>query len=60
VLVDDGHASYYLIHLVVEIQGYRREDATEKKPTMDTYWVPAVNNLVMLGRWALAEFTEIY
>jgi type III restriction enzyme len=34
-----------LLHLVVEIKGYRREDAKEKKSTMDTYWVPGVNNL---------------
>jgi type III restriction enzyme len=60
VLVDDGHGSDDLLHLVVEIKGYRREDAKEKKATMDTYWVPAVNNLGMLGRWAFAELTEIY
>ena len=34
-----------LLHLVVEIKGYRREDAKEKKSTMDTYWVPGVNHL---------------
>ena len=27
---------------------------------MDTYWVPAVNNMGTLGRWAFAELTEIY
>ena len=41
VLVDDGHGDDDLLHLVVEIKGYRREDAKEKKATMDTYWVPA-------------------
>jgi type III restriction enzyme len=60
VLVDDGHGPDDLLHLVVEIKGYRREDAKEKKATMDTYWVPAVNNLRTLGRWAFAELTEIY
>jgi type III restriction enzyme len=60
VLVDDGHGPDNLLHLVVEIKGYRREDAKEKKATMDTYWVPAVNNLGTLGRWAFAELTEIY
>jgi hypothetical protein len=30
---------------VVEIKGYRGEDAKEKKATMETYWVPGVNNL---------------
>jgi type III restriction enzyme len=27
---------------------------------MDTYWVPGVNNSGKFGRWAFAEFTEIY
>jgi type III restriction enzyme len=60
VLVDDGHGPDDLLHLVVEIKGYRREDAKEKKSTMETYWVPGVNNLKQYGRWAFAEFTEVY
>jgi type III restriction enzyme len=60
VLVDDGHGENDLLHLIVEIKGYRREDAKEKKSTMETYWVPGVNNLGTFGRWAFAEFTEIY
>ncbi len=60
VLVDDGHGPADLLHLVVEIKGYRREDAKEKKSTMETYWVPGVNNLKQYGRWAFAEFTEVY
>jgi type III restriction enzyme len=60
VLVDDGHGPEDLLHLVVEIKGYRREDAKEKKSTMDTYWVPGVNHLGAYGRWAFAEFTEVY
>jgi type III restriction enzyme len=60
VLVDDGHGEDDLLHLVVEIKGYRREDAKEKKSTMETYWVPGVNNSGKYGRWAFAEFTEVY
>jgi type III restriction enzyme len=60
VLVDDGHDLDDLLHLVVEIKGYRREDAKEKKATMDTYWAPGVNHLGTYGRWAFAEFTDIY
>jgi hypothetical protein len=60
VLVDDGHGADELLHLVVEIKGYRREDAKEKKATMETYWVPGVNHLRTHGRWAFAEFTEVY
>ncbi len=58
VLVDDGHGD--LLHLIVEIKGYRGEDAKEKKTTMDTYWVPGVNHHGCHGRWAFAEFTDVY
>jgi len=60
VLVDDGRGEADLLRLVVEIKGYRREDAKEKKSTMETYWVPGVNHLGTHGRWDFAEFTEIY
>ena len=60
VLVDDGHGEEDLLHLIVEIKGYRPEDAKDKKGTMDTYWIPGVNNLGSYGRWAFAEFTEVY
>ncbi len=59
-LVDNGHGPDDLLHLVVEVKGYRREDAKDKKATMDTYWVPGVNNLKTYGRWAFAEFREVY
>src|SRR6266511_3423423 len=59
VLVDDGHGDDDLLHLIVEIKGYRREDAKEKKATMETYWVPGVNNLGHYGRWAFAECTAV-
>ena len=60
VLVDDGHGQDDLLHLVVEIKGFRREDAKEKKATMDTYWVPGVNHHGRFGRWAFAELTDVY
>lgn len=60
VLIDDGRGLSDPLHLVVEIKGYRGEDAIEKKSTMDTYWVPGVNHLRSYGRWAFAEFTEVY
>jgi type III restriction enzyme len=60
VLVDDGHGEEDPLHLVVEIKGYRREDAKEKKSAMETYWIPGVNNHGQYGRWAFAEFTEVY
>jgi type III restriction enzyme len=60
VLVDDGNGNEDPLHLIVEIKGYRREDAKEKKATMETYWVPGVNNHGNCGRWAFAEFTDVY
>jgi type III restriction enzyme len=60
VLVDDGHGPNDPLHLIVEIKGYRREDAKEKKSTMDTYWVPGVNHLGTYGRWTFAELTEVF
>ncbi|MDD2732639.1 MAG: DEAD/DEAH box helicase family protein [Desulfuromonadaceae bacterium] len=60
VKVDDGKGEDDLLNLIVEIKGYRREDAKEKKSTMDVYWVPGVNNVKSYGRWAFAEFTEVY
>jgi type III restriction enzyme len=60
ILVDDGHGPEDPLHLIVEIKGYRREDAKDKKLTMDTYWIPGVNNLRAYGRWAFAEFAEVY
>ena len=60
VLVDDGRGDDDLLRLVVEVKGYRREDAKDKKKTMDTYWVPGVNNLGIYGRWAFAELTDMY
>ncbi|MBV8903477.1 MAG: DEAD/DEAH box helicase family protein, partial [Acidobacteriia bacterium] len=54
VLVDDGRGEDDPLHLIVEIKGYRREDAKEKKATMETYWMPGVNHLGKFGRWAFA------
>ena len=60
VQVDDGSGSEDPLNLVVEIKGYRNEDANAKKRTMETYWVPGVNNLRRYGRWAFAEFTKVF
>ncbi len=58
VRIDDGHGDNDLLNLVVEIKGYRGEDAKDKANTMDAYWVPGINNLGTFGRWAFAEFKE--
>lgn len=56
--INDGRED--ILNLIVEIKGYRGEDAKEKKLTMDTYWVPGVNNLKKYGRWAFIEFTDVF
>ena len=59
VVVDDGRGPDDPLNLVVEIKGYRGEDAKDKKLTMESRWVPAVNNLGTFGRWAFAEFRDV-
>jgi type III restriction enzyme len=58
VKVDDGHGPVDLLHLIVEINGFRQEDARDKKSTMETYWVPGVNRLQAYGRWGFVKFTQ--
>ncbi len=63
VQVDDGQSidgQLDPLNLIVEVKGYRGEDAKDKKNTMDVYWIPGVDNLGTFGRWAFAEFTEVY
>ena len=58
VQVDDGQDDP--LNLIVEIKGYRGEDAREKKNAMEAYWLPGVNALGQYGRWAFAEFTDVF
>jgi len=58
VRVDDGLEEP--LNLVVEIKGFRATDAQLKAETMRKLWVPGVNNLGSAGRWAFAEFTDVY
>jgi type III restriction enzyme len=58
VRVDDGREEP--LNLIVEIKGFRGEDAKEKANTMRAYWVPGVNNLGRFGRWDFAEFTAVH
>ena len=60
VLLDDGHGDHNLLRLVVEVKGYRGEDAKDKQTTMETLWVPGVNRLGAYGRWAFAEFRDVH
>ena len=58
VRIDEGRNEP--LNLIVEIKGFRREDAKEKKLTMGNYWILGVNNLQTYGRWAFAKFTDVF
>lgn len=60
VRVDDGQGIENPLNLIVEIKGYRGEDAKVKKETMQVYWLPSVNALGTHGRWAFVEFADVY
>ena len=45
---------------MLETKGYRGLDAQLKAETMRNLWVPGVNGLGAYGRWAFAEFREVY
>lgn len=47
-------------NLIVEIKGYRGEDAKEKANAMRAYRVLGMNNPGRFGRWAFAEFIEVF
>jgi len=60
VLIDDGRGKDDPLHLVVETKGYRGENAKDKKLTMESYWIPGVNQLGAYGRWAFQELTDVF
>lgn len=59
-LIDDGNGPEDLLNLVIEVKGYRGEDAKIKKETMEVHWIPGVNRLRKYGRWAFGEITDIW
>ena len=60
VQLDDGHGPQDPLNVIVEIKGYRGEDAKIKKDTIETYWLPGVNNLRSHGRWRFQEYTDLF
>jgi type III restriction enzyme len=48
------------LNLIVEIKGFRGEDAKDKANTIRGFWIPGVNDLGKYGRWAFAEFTSLF
>src|SRR5437667_225810 len=58
VQIDDGQEKP--LNLIVEIKGFRGEDAKDKANTMRAFWIPGVNNLGKYGRWQFVEFTSVF
>src|SRR5690606_23586419 len=58
VMVDDGRGLDDPLMVVVEIKGERDTDDHIKAETMETLWVPGVNNLGDWGRWAFIELRD--
>jgi type III restriction enzyme len=58
VQIDDGQPGW--LNLIVEIKGFRGEDAKYKAATMRNNWIPGVNNLGKYGRWDFAELTSVF
>jgi type III restriction enzyme len=57
---DDGRGPDNPLNLVIEVKGYRREDAVAKKEAIETYWIPAINHMKSFGRWAFLELDDPY
>lgn len=47
------------MYVIVEIKGYRRENAKDKKLAIEEYWVPSINRLRTYGRWDFVELGNI-
>lgn len=58
VRLDDGCEDP--LHLILEVKGFRGGDAQLKAETTKEMWVPGVNNLGGFGRWAFAEFRDVF
>ncbi len=59
-MVDDGHGDDDLLHLIVEIKGPGARTRRKRSPRWKPNWVPSVNQVAQYGRWAFAEFKEVY
>ncbi len=51
-------ADQRVINLVIEVSGFDWPGKREKDETMQTLWIPAVNNWGQLGHWEHVEFNK--
>ncbi|WP_375461445.1 BPTD_3080 family restriction endonuclease [uncultured Enterovirga sp.] len=56
--LDTGEAEP--LNLVLETKGISSSDAKLKAETMRNLWCPGVNNIGGCGRWAFAEFNDVF
>jgi type III restriction enzyme len=46
------------LNLIIEVTGERREDKVAKVRTIESLWIPAVNNHGGFGRWGFVEISD--
>lgn len=49
----------YSVYLIVDVNGYRRKNAKDKKNAVEQYWVPSINQLGGYGKWNFIELGNI-
>ena len=59
VKINDRNDPEDMLHLAVEVKGYKDGDAQAKAGTASRRWVPAVNNDGRWGRWAFLEIMDM-
>jgi len=55
---DDGRGAEDPLHLLIEVSGEKDEEKEAKTSTAKSLWIPAVNHLGTLGRWAFYEVRD--
>lgn len=48
------------INLIIEVKGYKDQDAVIKEDTIKTLWIPGVNGDGKYGEWAFAELRDVW
>jgi type III restriction enzyme len=56
--IDDGRGPGDLLHLVLEVSGWKKKEKVAKVETAKALSVPAVNNEGAFGRWAFLEILD--
>lgn len=54
-LIDDGKGFDDPLHLIIEVKGFRGEDAKAKAAAVKNWWLPGVAQAGRYGRWSFVE-----